>query len=105
MLMIAARPRSLHSVDQQDGGILNEGAADADTLALTAGEFISALVGHMGKAHAIQKTKGFVEQKTAPESDIAKAAGQNVFHDGQAFDQRVFLKDHAHAATFAAQRA
>ena len=130
--MIAARPRSLHSsqisrmiwrdglgvkrggrlVHQQQCGILDQGAADADALALPAGQFVRALVGHMSKAHAVQKAEGFVDvrlrkpaQKAAPEPDIAQAAGQHVFHHGQALDQRVFLKDHAHAAAFAAQRA
>ena len=39
----------------------------------------------------------------SPEADIAKAAGEHVFHHREALDQRVFLENHSHATAGATQ--
>ena len=99
-------------VDQQQFRILDQRPADADALALAAGQFVGALVGHVVEADARQQAERLVDvglrklaQPALPEPDIAEPAAQHVLHHAQPLDQRVFLEDHAHAPPRAAQLA
>ena len=98
------------SSTSSNSGFWIERAADADPLALPAGQLVGALVGHVIKADALEQPECLVDvglrkaaQPALPEADIAEPAGEHVLHHREALDQRVFLEDHAHAPAHAAQ--
>ena len=100
MSWIEARGRL---VDQQQLWILDQRASDADALSLPAGKFVRPFVDHIVEADAFQQAKRFIDiglrelaQKAAPKPDIAEPPGEHVLHYGQALDQGIFLKNHAH---------
>src|SRR5690606_18878577 len=97
-------------VDEQDVGVLQEGAGDADALALPAGELVGALVELVGDPDALEELVGAVDgarreapEPTAPEAYVAELAGEDVLHHGQAVDERELLEDHPDAAPFEPQ--
>jgi hypothetical protein len=90
-------------------GVLNQRAADADSLALTAGQFVGALVGHVIETDPGQELECLVHialwkfpHETLPKTDITKSAAQHIFLDGEPFDQGVFLENHSHPPACAA---
>ena len=122
MLMMAGRPRSSPDlddqphdlprglgierggrlVDQQQVGVLRQGAGDADALALATGQGVGPLVDMVAQADPVEQGVGLgdgvgreLPEEAAPEADIAEAAGEHVLHDRQPFHQGVFLEDHA----------
>jgi len=104
--------RSGRFVDQQQFRILDKRPADADALALSAGQLIGALVGHVIEPDPRQQPECFVNvglrkfpEEALPEPDGAKPPAQHVLHHREPFDQCVFLEDHAHPLPRAAQLA
>jgi hypothetical protein len=94
--------RGRRLVDQQQVGVLLQGAGDADTLALTAGQGVGALVHMVGQPDTVEQPVGVLDrlrgelaEEAAPESDIAEPPREHVLHHGEAFHQGVFLEDHA----------
>ena len=84
-----------------DGAVRLHSSPDA--LSLPAGKFVRPFVDHIGEADAFQQAKRFIDiglrelaQKAAPKPDIAEPPGEHVLHYGQALDQGIFLKNHAH---------
>ena len=99
-------------IDEQELGVLLQGAGNADTLALAAGERVGPLVDVLAQADAIEQLEGLVDvglrkaaQERAPERHVAQPARQHVLHHGQALDQRELLEDHADAPARLAQTA
>jgi hypothetical protein len=98
-------------VDQQQLRVLQQGAGDADPLALAAGKRIGTLVDGMLSGRPApaggrprSASAGIAAQKAAPEADLAEPAGEHVLHHRQAVHQGVLLEDHAHGAPGPAQR-
>ena len=67
--------------------ILDQRPADADALALAAGQFIGALVGHVVEADAREQPERLVDvglrkfpHEASPEADIAQPPAQHVLH-------------------------
>src|SRR4029077_12524354 len=91
-------------------GVLDQRAADTDSLALPAGQLVRALVGHVIETDAGEQPERLVDvglwkipHEALPEADIAQSSAQHVLHHTQSLDQRVFLEDHSHAPARAAQ--
>jgi hypothetical protein len=102
--------RSGRFVHQQEVGILDQRPADADALALAAGQRVGAFVRHVVETDARQQPERLVDiglretpEPAPPEADIAEPAGEHVLHHGEPLDQGVFLEDHSHAPARAPQ--
>jgi hypothetical protein len=99
-------------VGEDQIGVLHQGAGDADTLALAAGELVGALVRERAEPDRIEQLKRAVNvlgiepaQPGSPYCDVAEAAGQHVLDHRQAFHQIIFLEHHADTAADPAQLA
>ena len=101
-LRVEARGRL---VDQQQLRVLDQGAGDADALALAAGEAVGALVDVLGEADPVEQAQrlgdvvlGVHAQDAAQRAGVAEPAGQHVVHHREPLDQVELLEDHADVA-------
>ena len=91
--------------------MLHDCARNANALPLPAGKTIGALIGKARQSNRVEQVIRLIDiglrefaQPCVEGGHIAEAPDQQIFHDGQALDQVVFLKHHADAAARSAQR-
>ena len=92
-------------IDQKQVGFLHQCPGDADPLALAARKGVGPVVLAACKADPVEQLEGvgdvfgrIIAPKRMPQADRAKPPGQHVFHNREAFDQVVFLENHADVA-------